>query len=89
MSIHSSLKIKGIAAGNRSVFTRVERIAILKKAGKFDEAGSSPCGLPKVRTSFKTIGAKKKDAAPAADAKAGDKKGAAAAGAKAGAPAKK
>ncbi|MFN9788053.1 MAG: small basic protein [Planctomycetia bacterium] len=89
MSIHSSLKIKGIAAGSRSVFTRVERIAILKKAGKFDEAGSSPCGLPKVRTTFKTIGAKKKDAAPAADAKAGDKKAAPAAGAKAAAPAKK
>jgi small basic protein (TIGR04137 family) len=93
MSIHSSLKIKGIAAGSRSVFTRVERIAILKKAGKFDEAGSSPCGLPKVRTTFKTIGAKKKDAAPAADAKAGDKAGdkkaAPAAGAKAAAPAKK
>lgn len=92
MSIHSSLKIKGIAAGNRSVFTRVERIAILKKAGKFDEAASSPCGLPKVRTAFKTIGAKKKDAAPAAaDAKAGDKKAAApaAGGAKAAAPAKK
>jgi small basic protein (TIGR04137 family) len=89
MSIHSSLKIKGIAAGSRSVFTRVERIAILQKAGKFDEAGSSPCGLPKVRTTFKTIGAKKKDAAPAADAKAGDKKAAPAAGAKAAAPAKK
>ena len=86
MSIHSSLKSSSLMSGERSVFTRVERIAILKKAGKFDDTGAqSPCGLPKVRTRFKTIGAKKKDtaAAPAAGgtaggaaAKPGDKKAA-------------
>jgi len=89
MSIHSSLKISSLMSGERSVFTRVERIAILKKAGKFDDTGAqSPCGLPKVRTRFKTIGAKKKDtaAAPAAGGTAG---GAAKAGDKKAAPAKK
>lgn len=85
MSIHSSLKSSSLMTGERSVFTRVERLAILKKAGKFDDSGAmSPCGLPKVRTHFKTIGAKKKEAAPAAAAggataaaKPGDKKAAA------------
>ena len=37
MSIHSSLKSSSLMSGERSVFTRVERIAILKKAGKFDD----------------------------------------------------
>jgi len=61
MSIHSSLRGVDTLKGERSVFTRVERLAILKKAGKFDEKGSV-YGLPKVRTRFKVVGAKKKAA---------------------------
>lgn len=92
MSIHSSLKSSSLMTGERSVFTRVERLAILKKAGKFDDSGAmSPCGLPKVRTRFKTVGAKKKEAAPAAAAAgaAGGATAAAKPGDKKAAPAKK
>jgi small basic protein (TIGR04137 family) len=66
--------------GERSVFTRVERLAVLKKSGKFDDTKDSIYGIPKVRTRFKTAGAKKKDdkAAAAPGAAAG---GAAAGGA--------
>lgn len=61
MSIHSSLKGLDTLTGERSVFTRVERIAALKKEGRFDEDNDSVYGLPKVRTRFKVAGAKKKD----------------------------
>lgn len=83
MSIHSSLRGVDTLKGERSVFTRVERIAILKKAGKFNDESGSVYGLTKVRTRYKVAGAKKepKAAAPAA---AG---GTVAAPAKAGAPA--
>jgi small basic protein (TIGR04137 family) len=84
MSIHSSLRGSKSLVGERSVFTRIERLAALKKTGKFDEAKDSPYGIPKVRTRFKVAGAKKpkaeKAAAPAAGAPAA---GAPAAGAKA------
>src|SRR5262249_16251733 len=53
MSIHSSLRGVDTLKGERSVFTRVERIAILKKAGKFKEEESNVLGLPKVRTRYK------------------------------------
>lgn len=75
MSIHSSLRGSNTLIGERSVFTRVERLAILKKDGRFKEESSSVYGLPKVRTRFKVAGAKKAakaakaDAAPAAGAK--------------------
>jgi small basic protein (TIGR04137 family) len=98
MSIHSSLRVGDTLKGERSVFTRVERLAILKKAGKFDDEKGVVHGLPKVRTRFKVAGAKKADkaAAPAAGgavpaaggAAAGAKAAAPAAGAKAAAPAK-
>jgi small basic protein (TIGR04137 family) len=65
MSIHSSLRGADTLKGERSVFTRVERLAILKKEGKFDEKSKSVYGLPKVRTRFKVAGAKKKAAAKA------------------------
>ena len=71
MSIHSSLRGGDTLKGERSVLTRQERIASLKKAGKFEEEKRSIYGLPKVRTKFKVAGAKKKAAAPA---KKGDKK---------------
>lgn len=94
MSIHSSLRGVDTLKGERSVFTRIERLAILKKEGKFDDKSSSVYGLQKVRTRFKVAGAKKKAAkaetpgapggtvaaaAATPDAKAGDKKPAAAA----------
>jgi small basic protein (TIGR04137 family) len=95
MSIHSSLRGSKSLVGERSVFTRIERLAALKKAGKFDEAKDSPFGIPKVRTRFKVAGAKKpkaeKAAAPGAAGAPGAPgaaaTGAPAAGAKAGAPA--
>lgn len=59
MSIHSSLRGVDTLKGERSVFTRVERLAVLKKAGKFDEKAGSVYGLPKVRTRYKVAGAKK------------------------------
>jgi small basic protein (TIGR04137 family) len=82
MSIHSSLRGADTLKGERSVFTRVERIAVLKKAGRFNEDDASVYGLPKVRTRYKVAGVKKepKAAAPAAG-------GTVAAPAKAGAPA--
>jgi small basic protein (TIGR04137 family) len=72
MSIHSSLRGVDTLKGERSVFTRVERLAILKKDGRFGDQSKSVYGLPKVRTRFKVAGAKKKaakaDAAPGAAA---------------------
>ena len=52
MSIHSSLRGVDTLKGERSVFTRQERLAILKKAGKFDDKTGSVYGLQKVRTRF-------------------------------------
>jgi len=56
MSIHSSLKVSGAGAGQRNVWSRMERIAALMKEGRWQD-GDSVEGLPKVRTRFK---AKKK-----------------------------
>jgi len=68
MSIHSSLRVGNNLAGERSVFTRVERLAILKKAGKFSDETGVVHGIPKVRTRYKIAGVKKvkEAAAPAA-----------------------
>jgi len=71
MSIHSSLRGASTLVGDRSVFSRRERLEILAKAGKFKEGERSVFGLPKVRTRFKVAGAKK--AAPKADEKAAEK----------------
>lgn len=62
MSIHPSLSGVDTLTGERSVFTRVERIQKLIDAGKLEEEGS-PYGLPKVRTHFKVKSAKKAEAA--------------------------
>ena len=67
MSIHSSLRGIDTLVGERSVFTRLERIQVLMKAGKFDAEKSKATGLPKVRTRFKSA---KKKAAPAEGAAA-------------------
>ena len=67
MSIHSSLRGIDTLVGERSVFTRLERIQVLMKAGKFDPEKGKATGLPKVRTRFKSA---KKKAAPAEGAAA-------------------
>ena len=94
MSIHSSLRGGDTLKGERSVLTRQERIASLKKVGKFEEDQRSIYGLPKVRTKFKVAGAKKKaaakEAAPGVPGAPGAPAAAAAPGAKgAAAPAAK
>ena len=83
MTIHSSLKLSGATGGQRNVWTRLERIAALQKAGKWKE-GDDVEGLRKVRTSFKAKAKKKVEEGEAKPAAAG---GAAAAAAPA-APAK-
>ncbi|MBK7878073.1 MAG: small basic protein [Planctomycetes bacterium] len=82
MSIHSSLRGASTLVGERSVFTRIERLAILKKEGKFNDESGHVWGLPKVRTRFKVAGAKKAtkaEKAPAAGGAAGAKPAAGAA----------
>jgi small basic protein (TIGR04137 family) len=70
MSIHSSLKSSKSGGGQRNVWTRMERIVALQKAGKWQEGGEVE-GLPKVRTSFKAKAKKKADAGEAKPAAAG------------------
>lgn len=88
MTIDKSLKVRRGAQRNRSVLTRVERIARLQEADKWTD-GDSPLGLPKVRVRKLTMKKKKKKkegeegaegaaATPAAGAKAPAGKGAAA-----------
>jgi small basic protein (TIGR04137 family) len=59
MTIDKSLRVKRGATRNRSVLTRVERIARLQEADAWTE-GSSPLGLPKVRVRKLTMKKKKK-----------------------------
>jgi small basic protein (TIGR04137 family) len=68
MSIHPSLRGVNTLVGERSVFTRFERIQKLQKEGKLDSTSGSALGLPKVRTRFRIAGAKKKAAAEGAAA---------------------
>ena len=49
MSIDKSLKMKGKLARPRNVFTRIERIKILKGEGKWDPT-MSVFGIPKVKS---------------------------------------
>lgn len=53
MSIHSSLHGADSLIGERSVLSRIERIAQLQKEDRFDPESDSPTGLPKVRTKFR------------------------------------
>ena len=59
MTIDKSLRVRRGATRNRSVMTRVERIARLKEADRWKE-GDSPLGLPKVRVRKLTMKKKKK-----------------------------
>jgi small basic protein (TIGR04137 family) len=75
MSIHSSLRGVDTLTGERSVLTRIERIQKLRREGKFDAEKGSVYGLPKVRTKFKVVTAKKKKAAETEAKKAGEGEG--------------
>ena len=59
MTIDKSLRVKRGATRNRSVLTRVERIARLTETDAWKE-GDSPLGLPKVRVRKLTMKKKKK-----------------------------
>jgi small basic protein (TIGR04137 family) len=78
MTIDKSLKVRRGATRNRSVLTRVERIARLSQTERWKE-GDSPLGLPKVRVRKLTMKKKKK--------KKDEEEGAAAEGGAAAAPA--
>ena len=65
MSIDKSLKMKGKLVRPRNVFTRVERIKILKEEGKW-EPTMSVFGIPKVKSvKIKRKGKSEKKAAKA------------------------
>ena len=65
MSIDKSLKLKGKLVRPRNVFTRVERIKILKGEGKW-EPTMSVFGIPKVKSvKIKRKGKSEKKAAKA------------------------
>jgi small basic protein (TIGR04137 family) len=59
MTIDKSLKVRRGATRNRSVLTRVERLARLKEVDRWKE-GDSPLGLPKVRVRKLSMKKKKK-----------------------------
>ena len=59
MTIDKSLRVKRGTTRNRSVLTRVERIARLTEVDAWKE-GDSPLGLPKVRVRKLTMKKKKK-----------------------------
>ena len=48
MSIHKSLKLKGILRRERNVLTRKERIALMRERGAWN-ADRSIYGIPKTR----------------------------------------
>ena len=92
MTLDKSLRVKRGANRNRSVMTRVERLARLKEVDRWKE-GDSPLGLPKVRVRKMTIKKKKKkkedEEGAAADGGAAPAAGAAAPAAAAAKPAGK
>ena len=60
MSIHPSLRGFDTLVGQRSVYSRVERLQKLIREGKMTE-DDSVYGLPKVRTQYRVKTKKKKD----------------------------
>ena len=71
MSIDKSLKLKGKLVRPRNVFTRIERIKILKDEGKW-EPTMSVFGIPKVKSvKIKRKGKSEKKVAKAEAAAAG------------------
>ncbi len=85
MSIDRSLKLKGALARHRNVLTRAERVERLKEEERWAE-GDNLLGLPKVANRKVSVGKKKAEAKPTAEAVAGEE--AAVAGAEAAAPGK-
>lgn len=71
MSIHPSLRGVDTLRGERSVLTRVERVAKLVKDKRLSTDEGSALGLPKVRTKFKVVSNKKAKAAAAETAAEG------------------
>jgi len=51
MSVHKSLRLKGSLQRSRNVYSRAERIELMKERGEWRE-GRSIYGLPKTRVSF-------------------------------------
>ena len=66
MSIHKSLNLGSGLSSVRSVFTRRDRIDKLVAGGEV-ELSSNPLGLPKVRTSFRTVSKRQLKALAAAE----------------------
>lgn len=58
MSVDRTLKVKSGMLKQRNVWTRAERIAVLKRNQKWSE-GDAVLGIPKVRTAWKQKGKKK------------------------------
>ncbi|MBK9384780.1 MAG: small basic protein [Planctomycetes bacterium] len=72
MSVHRSLRTGFGLTRDRNVWTRLERLEVLKRQGKWSE-GETVLGLPKVRTRFKTTAKKKAAKGEKAEGE-GDKK---------------
>lgn len=60
MTLHKSLRRKSRLVRQRSVMTRVERIAQMKVDEKWTDE-RSPFGLPKIRVARPKVGKKKKE----------------------------
>jgi small basic protein (TIGR04137 family) len=58
MSVDRSLKVKSGLLKQRNVWTRAERIVVLKRNQKWSE-GDPVLGIPKVRTRYKQKAKKK------------------------------
>ena len=86
MALHKSLRRKSRLIRQRSVYSREERIDLLKADEKWVD-GQSPIGLPKQRVFRATVGKKKKKEKKEEEGAEAVKAGAPAA--KAGAPAAK
>ena len=65
MSLHKSLVTSSKSSRKRSVFTRAERMELLKAEGRMVE-GQSVYGMPKVKTMVKKAKKKEKTEAAAA-----------------------
>ena len=65
MSMDKSLKSRDTLQRHRNVFTRAERIALLKETGRWTE-DSKPIGLPKVAHRKVSVGKKEKAEKPEA-----------------------
>lgn len=72
MTMHKSLRLGSGMIRHRNVYNRWERLLKLQEQGRWND-GTSPFGLPKVRTAVVKVGGKKKKAAKAEGADEKDK----------------